>query len=141
MGRTTIATTGIGFRTDVTVNGHRFIADEPVEAKGTDAGPSPYDLLAAALAACKTMTIRFYADREKYPLQSAEATVTHSRLHSKDCANCLSEDGYIHSFDVAIRLTGDLSPEQRKRLVEIAGRCPVSKTLTHEIIVADRLVD
>ena len=138
MGRTVISTTGRGFRTDVSAAEHRWVADEPVSAGGTEAGPTPYDLLAAALATCTTMTLRFYADREKYPLESVEATVTHDRQHAKDCEICLSKEGYVHRFDVAIRLSGELTAEQREKLIAIAAKCPVAKTLKNEIVVAHR---
>lgn len=133
------ATTAAGFETALKMGEHVMTADEPVSAGGTDRGPTPYDLLGAALASCKTMTLRYYANREKLPLESAEATVAHERIHTKDCAECLSENAYVHRFVVTIRLTGPLSAGQRAKLLEVAGRCPVAKTLKNEIVVVDRL--
>lgn len=127
------------FRTELEVGKHRLVADEPATAGGTDEGPTPYDLLAAALAACTAMTIHFYAKREKLPLTGVELSVTHDRAHAKDCADCLTREGFIHRFNVQISLTGDLTAEQTAKLVEIAKKCPVAKTLQNEIKVYDTL--
>lgn len=123
------------FVSQVSVGRHRFTIDEPGELGGTDAGPTPYDLLAAALGGCTVMTLHFYAKRENIPLAGAEARVTHGREHAKDCADCETSSGFIHRFRIELKLEGELSPEQRTKLVAIAGRCPVSKTLTSEIRV------
>ncbi len=120
---------------------HTIIADEPASAGGTDQGPNLYDLLAASLGACTAMTLRFYANRESYPLDALDVTVSHGRIHAADCAECESETGFVHRFDVKIRLEGDqLTDEQRSKLLEIAGRCPVAKTLKREIQIVDELV-
>ena len=127
------------FRTIVEMGKHRLIADEPTSSGGGAEGPNPYDLLAAALASCTAMTIYFYAKREKLPLQAVDLTVTHDRMHSKDCEDCLSKEGYVHSFNVEIGLEGDLTDAHRQKLLEIAGRCPVAKTLQNEIRIYEKL--
>ena len=118
-----------------------MVADEPVTAGGTEAGPTPYDFLAAALGTCTSMTLRVVAVREKIPLEGVEIAVSNDRMHAKDCADCLTQSGYIHRFTVAIKLLGDLTPEQRARMLEVAKRCPVHKTLTSEIRIDERLID
>jgi len=129
-----------GFRNDIEAGQHRLVADEPVEAGGTGSGVTPYDLLASALGACTSMTIHVVAQREKIPVESLEIQVTSDRMYAKDCADCTSKDGYIHRFTVAIKVEGPLSPAQRERILTVAGRCPVAKTLTSEIRVDDVLV-
>ena len=128
------------FRTEVEAGPHRFVLDEPPEAGGGGEGPTPYDMLAAALGGCTTMTLHFYAKREKFPLEGVDVTVTHDRQHAKDCADCTTQSGYIHRFRVEIRLHGPLSEEQRQRLFGVAGRCPVAKTLSSEIRIDEVLV-
>ncbi len=127
------------FRTEIDAGNHTIIADEPKSAGGNDEGPTPYDLLASALGACTAMTLHFYAKREKIPLQGVEAVITNDRMHAKDCADCVTTSGYIHRFDVKLRLLGDLTPEQRTTLIGIARRCPVYKTLTSEIRIEESL--
>lgn len=129
------------FRCEIEAGNHRLIADEPAEAGGTDEGPTPYDFLAAALGSCTSMTLHFLAERESIPLQGVEIRLTHDRMYAKDCADCMSTTGHIHRFDVEIRLRGNLTPEQRERLLATAKRCPVYKTLTAEIRIDERLVD
>ena len=128
-----------GFATPVAAGEHALLADEPRSVGGTDTGPTPYDLLAAALATCTTMTLRMYADHKKLDLESATARVTHGRVHADDCADCEQEGGQVHEFQRALVLEGDLSEAQRQRMLEIADRCPVHRTLHHEIKVRTRL--
>lgn len=127
------------FVNEVEAGPHRFVLDEPVSAGGTDTGPTPYDALAAALGACTSMTLYYYARREKLPLEGVDVTVTHDRQHAKDCADCTSATGFIHRFSVVIDLHGPLSDEQRQQLLVIAGRCPVAKTLSNEIRIDEKL--
>ena len=127
------------FRTEIEAGPHRIIADEPKSAGGNDEGPTPYDLLASALGACTSMTLHFYAKREGIPLEGVEATITNDRMYAKDCADCLTTAGFIHRFDVKLKLLGDLTPEQREKLMSIARRCPVYKTLTSEIRIEESL--
>jgi len=131
-----------GYTTTLTAGGrHTIIADEPADAGGDDRGPNPYDLLLASLAACKLITLRMYADRKGWPLEGVHARLGQTRLHAKDCDECESDDGFVHRIDVSLSFAGDLSDEQRARLLEIADRCPVHKTLTHEIVIRTRPAD
>jgi putative redox protein len=129
------------FRTEVEAGPHHFVIDEPAAVGGNGEGPTPYDMLAAALGGCTAMTLHFYAKREKLPLEGSDVSVTHDRQHVKDCADCASPTGFIHRFRVEIRLLGDLTDEQRQRLLAIAARCPVAKTLQAEIRIDEVLVD
>ena len=129
------------FQNAVTVGPHRLVADEPVAAGGEDSGPGPYDLLLAALGACKSMTMRLYADRKSFPLERATVTLAHSKIYAKDCAECETREGMLDQIDVAIGLEGPLDADQRKRIVEIADKCPVHRTLTSEIHIVTRATD
>jgi uncharacterized OsmC-like protein len=131
---------GAAFRNEVEAGTHHLVADEPVEAGGTDAGPTPYDFLAAALGGCTSMTMRVVAKRENIPLDGAEIQITSDRMYAKDCADCTNKTGYIHRFDVRIKLLGNLSDAQRERLLSVAKRCPVAKTLTSEIRIEESLI-
>ncbi|MEA2569979.1 MAG: putative redox protein [Acidobacteriota bacterium] len=128
-----------GFRNEIDAGTHRLIADEPSDAGGTDGGPTPYDFLSAALGSCTAMTIRFLAQRDNIPLEGTEISVTNDRMYAKDCADCMTANGYIHRFTVRIKLLGTLTTEQRERLLSAAKRCPVYKTLTNEIRIDDIL--
>jgi uncharacterized OsmC-like protein/fermentation-respiration switch protein FrsA (DUF1100 family) len=129
------------FQQTVSVGPHRLLADEPVAAGGGDSGPGPYDLLLAALGACKSMTMRLYADRKSLPLERATVTLHHSKIHAQDCAECETREGMLDQIDVAIGLEGALDAEQRKRILEIADKCPVHRTLTSEIRIVTRAAD
>jgi uncharacterized OsmC-like protein len=120
---------------------HRMLADEPVAAGGEDTGPGPYDFLLAALGACKSMTMRLYADRKSLPLERATVTLSHSKIHAQDCAECETKEGMLDQINVAIRLDGALDAEQRKRILEIADKCPVHRTLTSEVRILTRAAD
>ena len=136
-----IVRAGNSLRNDIEAGPHRMIADEPANAGGTEAGPTPYDFLSAGLGACTSMTLRVVADRENIPLEGVEIKIENDRMYAKDCADCLTQDGYIHRFTVEIKLLGNLTPEQRQRMLAVAKRCPVHKTLTSEIRIDERLVD
>lgn len=129
------------FRTEVEAGSHRFVLDEPESAGGTNAGPTPYDAVAAGLGGCTAMTLHFYAKREKIPLEGVDVTVVHDRQHAKDCADCMTQSGYIHRFKLQLALHGDLSAEQRTKLLEIAARCPVAKMLGAEIRIDHELAE
>jgi len=133
-GTVLVRETGQGkFQQEVMSGPHRFLADEPVNVGGLDSGPGPYDLLLAGLGACTSMTLRLYADLKKLPLARVSVRLAHNKIHAKDCENCETAEGMIDHIDRAITLEGDLSEEQRKRLLEIADKCPVHRTLESEI--------
>lgn len=141
MGKPVVLRSHGSFRNEVEAGPHRWVLDEPVDvAGGGGEGPTPYDMLAAALGGCTSMTLHFYARREKLPLAGVDVTVTHDRQHARDCADCTSQSGFIHRFRVEIRLHGDLTEEQRQHLLTIAARCPVAKTLQSEIKIDEVLV-
>jgi len=118
--------------------GHTFITDEPLAAGGEDAGPDPYTLILAALGSCISMTVTLYARRKQWPLENVTVRLKQNRIHSKDCKECVKmQEGYIHRIERSVTLTGPLSDEQRTRLQEIAHKCPVHKTLTSPIVIAD----
>ena len=121
-----------GYRAEVTAGSHRWVADEPESVGGGDQGPNPYELLLAGLGACKVMTMRMYADRKEWPLEGSSVTLSHGRIHAEDCEDCETAEGKIDEIRVEIEVDGDLDDEQRHRLVEIAERCPVHRTLTSE---------
>ena len=126
-----VACTGHGkFGTEVHTGSHRFIADEPRSYGGDDTGPSPYDLLGAALGTCTAMTMKMYADRKGIPFEGARVAVTHERDHAKDCDHCEEEGTQVQALHRVITLLGDeLTDEQRSKLIEIADKCPVHRTL------------
>jgi uncharacterized OsmC-like protein/alpha-beta hydrolase superfamily lysophospholipase len=121
------------FQQEITVGAHRFLADEPVEVGGLDSGPGPYDLLLAGLGACTAMTLRLYAERKTLPLERVTVELNHSRIHATDCEDCETKEGMLDRIERAITLRGALDAEQRRRLLEIADKCPVHRTLTSEI--------
>jgi len=127
-----------GFRQMVHAGHHHLVADEPVEVGGTDEGPNPYQLLMASLGSCTTMTLRMYADRKGWPLAGVTAVLSHSKIHARDCEDCESTEGYIDRIERTLVLQGDLDQTQRGRLLEIADKCPVHKTLRGEVTVVTR---
>jgi uncharacterized OsmC-like protein/pimeloyl-ACP methyl ester carboxylesterase len=129
------------FQNAISIGPHRLLADEPVGEGGENSGPNPYDFLLAALGACKSMTMRLYADRKSFPLERATVSLEHSKIHAQDCAECETREGMLDQIDVAIALEGQLDPEQRARILEIADRCPVHRTLTSEIRIVTRAAD
>ena len=128
-----------GFRTELVAGGHPLVADEPASVGGTDAGPSPYDLLSAALAACTSMTLKMYASHKKLDFESATVRVRHGKIHAKDCEDCESKEGRIDQFERELVLEGNLSEAERERMLEIADRCPVHRTLHAEVRVRTAL--
>lgn len=128
-----------GYFNQVYTGSHRLIADEPRSVGGSDRGATPYGLLLAALGACKSMTLRMYAERKKWPLERVSVKLSHGRIHAKDCEDCATTKGKVDRIEVALEVTGDLTEEQRRRLYEIADRCPVHRTLTSETVIASKL--
>lgn len=137
--RVTVHTPAAGFRTGVAIRQHTLVADEPTEVGGTDEGPTPYDLLGAALGTCTAMTLRMYADRKAWPLAGITVHVEHDRLHAADCATCETKAGRIDRLRRTITLDGPLEDAQRARLLAIADRCPVHRTLEGEIVIKTEL--
>jgi putative redox protein len=134
------------FLNHVVVGSHHLLADEPESVGGFDAGPAPYDFLAAALGSCTSMTIRMYADRKRLPLERVAVEVSHAKVHVDDCAECIDSDhlrpiaGRVDRFERVVSLTGDeLTDADRSRLLEIADRCPVHRTLEATSVIATRL--
>jgi putative redox protein len=127
-----------GFAQEIFVGLHRLSADEPRAAGGTDTGPSPYDLLLAALGSCTSMTVAMYARRKGWPLEQVTVRLRHSKIYASDCAECETKEGKIDRIERSIELVGALTTEQRSRLLEIANRCPVHRTLTSEIDIRTR---
>jgi uncharacterized OsmC-like protein len=120
----------------ITVGGHELAADEPASVGGADTGPSPYELLLASLGACTAITVRMYADRKGWPLRNATVRLRHERIHARDCADCETGTGMLDHIERQIHFDGDLTGEQRARLMDMAGRCPVHRTLHSEIHVS-----
>ena len=129
-----------GFAQRIAVGGHVLAADEPVEVGGTDTGPGPYDLLLAALGACTSMTVAAYARRKNWPLETVRVRLRHSRVHAADCENCETKVGWLDRIERDIELVGLLDEDQRARLVDIASKCPIHRTLTSEIDIRTKLV-
>ena len=131
-----VAEAGVGkFAQHVTVGPHGFLADEPESVGGNDSGPTPYDLLLAALGTCTSMTLRMYAERKGLPLRHVEVRLSHDKIHVDDCEQCETESGRVDRVKRVISMDGELDSDQRKRLLEIADKCPVHKTLHSEIVV------
>jgi putative redox protein len=121
------------FKQEITAGKHRLVADEPLSAGGADAGPDPYDYLLMSLGVCTSMTIGFYARRHQLPLENITVWLSHSRIYARDCEECETKEGMLDRIDVEIELTGALTAEQHAKLMEIAAKCPVHRTLTSEI--------
>ena len=139
-GAVVVAENGIGpFGQDIAAGEHRLSADEPASVGGLDRGPTRYQLLSSALGTCTAMTLRMYAERKKWPLERATVTVRQEKIHAADCAECETSEGKIDSFVREIELTGELDQEQRDKLLEIADKCPVHRTLHREVRVTTTL--
>jgi uncharacterized OsmC-like protein/pimeloyl-ACP methyl ester carboxylesterase len=129
------------FQQTVSIGPHRMLADEPVAAGGEDTGPGPYDFVLAGLGACTSMTMRLYADRKSLPLERVTVTLKHSKIYAQDCAECETKAGMLDQIDRVIAMEGNLDAEARKKLMEIADKCPVHRTLTSEIRIVTRAAD
>lgn len=131
---------GSGFAQEILAGRHHLHADEPVFAGGGDTGPSPYDFLLAALGACTSMTLGMYARRKAWPLEDIVVHLRHSKIHAVDCAECETKEGMLDRIERDIQVSGPLNDEQRAKLLEIADKCPVHRTLTSEIHIQTRML-
>jgi putative redox protein len=131
---------GTGFAQEILAGPHRMSADEPVSAGGGDTGPTPYDLLLAALGACTSITLGMYARRNGWPLAEVIVNLRHSKVHAIDCAECETKEGILDRIERDIHLTGSLTDEQRSKLLDIANKCPVHRTLTSKSVIVTRAV-
>jgi uncharacterized OsmC-like protein len=129
------------FQQQISIGPHRLLADEPAAVGGEDSGPGPYDLVLAGLGACTSMTMRLYAERKSLPLDRITVTLTHSRIHAQDCADCETKAGVLDQIDRVITMEGNLDADARQQLMEIANKCPVHRTLTSEIHIVTRAAD
>jgi putative redox protein len=142
MTATDVVVTGdaLGFAQEIVVGSHRLTADEPIEVGGKETGPSPYDLLLAALGSCTSMTVALYARTKKWPLESVTVNLRHSKIHAADCKDCETKEGKIDRIEREIHFVGNLDSEQRKKLLEIADKCPVHRTLKSEIDIQTKAI-
>jgi len=140
MPRTVMVNSGIvRYAQNISVGPHRLQVDEPRDSGGNDVGPDPYELLLSALGACTSMTLCMYAERKQWPLQGVQVRLAHSKIYAEDCAACDTKQGTLNQIDVEISLIGDLSEDQRQRLMEIADRCPIHRTLISEMQIRTTL--
>lgn len=126
-----------GLQVKVLADGHEWLADEPVAVGGEDTGPTPYELLLGALAACTCMTVAMYCQRKGWPLDGVSVRYTHTRVHAEDCQDCDDPDHKIDQVHSNVTISGDFDEEQAKRLEQVAKRCPVHKTLEAGVTIHD----
>lgn len=137
---TEVIVRSVGFlKQEIIAGRHALTADEPEAAGGSDAGPDPYSLLLASLGACTAMTLQLYARHKQIRLEKVEVSLRHDRIYAKDCEDCETKEGKVDRIERYISLTGDLTNDQKNRMLQIAQRCPVHKTLTSEISIKDFL--
>jgi putative redox protein len=138
---TIVSESGKGrYAQEIIIGTHVLTADEPAQSGGNDLGPSPYDFLLSALGACTSMTLRMYAELKKIPLQKVIVKFQHEKIYAKDCADCDNSNSRMDHINRQIELQGDLTEEQREKLLEIANKCPVHRTLTSKISITTELV-
>lgn len=129
------------FVENITIGAHKLIADEPKANGGNDLGPSPYDFILAGLGTCTCMTLRVYAEFKKIPLKKVMVKLAYSKIYADDCKNCESAHSMIDHIDRAIALEGELTPQQKTKLLEIANKCPVHRSLTGKTTISTELVE
>jgi putative redox protein len=130
-----------GFAQRITIGVHQFAADESLAAGGTETGPDPYQLLLAALGSCTSMTVAMYAGRKQWPLTRVRVQLAHGKSYAEDCAHCDTGPRQLDRIERALEFDGPLTTEQRRRLIEIAEKCPVHRTLASCIHIVTRLVE
>lgn len=128
----------MGFAQTIEVANHQLTADEPSSVGGTDTGPGPYDLLLAALGSCTSMTVALYARRKQWPLEAVTVRLRHAKIHAEDCKDCETKIGMLDKIERQVELLGHLDDAQRSKLLEIADKCPVRRTLSSEIVIRSR---
>ena len=124
---------------NISVGPHTLQADEPGDGGGRDTGPDPYALLLASLGSCASITVRMYAERKRWPLQGVSVELSWARIHVEDCASCETDQGMVNGIEMQISLVGDLTAEQRERMIQIANKCPVHRTLRSQVPISTRL--
>ena len=137
----TVHGSAAGFAQEIAIGQHRLLADEPTSVGGTDTGPNPYDLLLAALGSCTSMTVAMYARRRGWPLESVTVRLSHAKVHAADCAESETKVGMLDHVHRDVEFSGPLSEEQRARLLDIASKCPVHRTLDSEIVIETHLTE
>lgn len=140
IGSVVVRGSAAGFAQEIVTGPHWMAADEPVSVGGTDTGPSPYDFLLAALGACTSITLGMYARRKGWPLEEVTVNLRHAKIHASDCAECETREGMLDRIERDIHFAGSLTNEQRSKLLEIANKCPVHRTLTSEIAIKTRAI-
>lgn len=138
-GIVTVHRSAAGFAQAVVAGRHTLAADEPTSVGGTDTGPNPYDLILAALGSCTSITVAMYARRKRWPLEAVTVRLRHSKIHAADCEACETKEGRLDHIEREVELIGVLSDDQRARLLDIANKCPVHRTLMSEIHIESRL--
>lgn len=129
-----------GLFCNIDAGGHKLVADEPEDLGGHDKGPDPYLYLATALGTCTAMTLNMYATRKKWPVEQIKVDMIHKKIKAEDCKDCETEKGFVDIFERHIKVTGDLDREQQERMLEIANKCPVHRTLMGELKIRSKLV-
>ena len=138
-GTVTVHGSAAGFAQDIVVGRHRLTGDEPLAFGGTDTGPDPYGFLLAALGSCMSITVAMYARHKQWPLEAVTVRLRHSKIHAADCERCETAEALLDQIDCEVEFTGTLTEAQRVRMLEIADKCPVHRTLTSEIRIRSRL--
>ena len=140
MSRTVVVKGFSGLRQDVSIGPHQFLADEGKDVGSDDEGPDPYEYLLAALGTCTNMTLRMYADRKRWPLREVRTALSHAKSYAADCEHCEQHGTMVDRIERQITLFGELSQEQRNRLLQIADLCPVHRTLASKIVIHTAIV-
>lgn len=139
MSKVYVKSAGAPYTHEITARSHHWVSDEPRDSDGQDQGPTPYELLLGALGSCTAITAQMYARRKDWPLEAIEVELEQNRIHTEDCEDCEQKEGTVLEIQMTLRLSGYLTEEQEQRVLEIANKCPVKKSLEHEIKIRSRL--